>query len=193
MLAIYLASLIFGGVILGFSLVFGGGGDDFDSDTYVGSGTDIDADSEIEAYDAGHTGAADSVKFLSFRNITYFLTFFGLTGTLLHLIGSSIVVSLASAIGMGAFAYGFGYYLMRYLKRTESGQGLSIFKLKGKIAQSTMNITETKAGKIVVNTGSSIIDLKALAAGGHKISPGEKVLILDFENDTAIVVKSDFQ
>jgi len=147
MFELYLFCLILGGGLLGFSLLTGGdhstdihGSIDINADT--GHSLDLHSSDDITHIDI-HSGeitetnkleiskndSADSIKLLSFRNIVYFISFFGLTGITFSLLLFSFLITFFCSLSMGGFAAWFGYKLMKYLVKSESGQSINISEL----------------------------------------------------------------
>ena len=139
--------------------------------------------------------AADAVRFISFRNLTYFLTFFGLSGTVLDLVDVPSWITLGGSVLMGSFAAVFGYQLMKYLRGSESGDLGSIYELKGREAVVLLPAEKGKRTKISVTYGARTITLMAKLADiseAESINKGDKILIIDIgENNTCEIVKSD--
>ena len=117
---LYIGALVFGGVLLGSSILLGShddadvdGGDlDVDKDIDFDGDTDIDLDGDIGIF----------WIFRSLRFWTFFLAFFGLTGVLLDglgLIGSELV-TLGLAIGMGTLVGVGGAAAIRALMKDET-------------------------------------------------------------------------
>jgi hypothetical protein len=99
-MTIYLAALAFGGVLLIASLV--GGHGHADHDAGHADGHDGDHDHGADADSAAH--AALVLPFLSLRFWIFGLTFFGLTGAILHgfgLAGPLATAIIASVMGLG--------------------------------------------------------------------------------------------
>lgn len=201
MFIFYLACLIFGGILMAFSLFFGGESDhspEFHGELEM-AGADpelsLDADHEIEVHhDAGdsHSNASEGAKFISFRNIIFFLTFFGLTGTVFHFINISEIITFLASTAMGGFAWSFGYMFMSYLKKSESGQAVNTYNLKGKIAKVTLPVGKGHKGKILVEASGNLHQLQAVLseeATDEMITNNQKVLIIDIIDNTAICVK----
>jgi membrane protein implicated in regulation of membrane protease activity len=137
---------------------------------------------------------SEVAKFFSFRNIVYFTAFFGLTGTVLKITSIGEIITFLFSLGIGTFSAGFGYSLMRYLRNTESGESLNIFDLNGREAKVSIDISKSRKGKIVVESGGSSMELTAMLSDNateESIHKGEKVIIIEVNKETAIVVKSD--
>ena len=221
MLTFYLASLIFGGGLLAYGFIAGGesdsdhdfdadhdfdGGHDFDGDHDFDGGHDFDADHDVDSADA-HTdqlavsgnhnldpSAVESVKWLSFRNITYFMSFFGLTGSIFTLIEVGFIPTLLASSLMGVFAWVVGYKFFKYLKNTETGEVLNVNQLVGKIATSTMNIQPNKVGKILCEHSGSSSELLARFNDENESQPikkGDKVIIFSVQDGIPQIQKTD--
>lgn len=217
---LYLASLIFGGSLLAFSLIAGHDSDadahgdldahgDFDADHSLDGADSFDVDHSLDAggdaldpVDVSHDGAlehadgvADAVKLVSFRNIIYFLAFFGLTGTVLDLFAAPYYLAFGSSVGMGGFAAALGYQFMKYLKKTESGEMINIYNLKGHSAKVVVNVSKVRRGKICVEAGDQTHEILAKASSIAKkdvFERGEQVLIIEVKDTTAFVVQADY-
>lgn len=216
MFELYLFFLIFGGGLLGFSLLGGGDGGDSgdahlhldantDSGTDVGHSielthsadihTDIQSTSGADSHAIQHSDGADSVKFLSLRNGIYFSAFFGLTGTALELLAINFVFTLVSAISMGTFAAYFGYRLMKYLKSSESGEMMNIGNLEGRVAIVTLPIHKGRKGKIQINFKGQTEEIAAEIADASdrtEFKFREEVLIYEIRNNIAFVIEHEF-
>lgn len=165
-----------------------------------GDHVDLHADHEIAAHDDAqiqveHSDPAEFVKFFSFRNMIYFLAFFGLTGVAMELLDTAASFAFVSSILMGGFAWVFGYRFMKYLKSSESGQSVNVFNLRGKTAKVSLRIGRKKQGKIIVATGDNTLEMFAKisdASDYEEFKSGEDVLIIEVKNNLAYVVKADF-
>lgn len=192
MLALYLAALIFGGIFLGFSLFSDAEGDSSD----ISHHTDLSHDTgDIHHVDIpSHGLMAEAAQFFSFRNIIFFLTFFGLTGSMLTWLDINSIVALISSLGMGLFSAGFGYTFMRYIRNSDSGESISIKSLKGRVGKVVLPATKIKRGKVLMNTSSGTIELTALVSeisDDDEMKIGDEVLVIDFSDNVAIITKSD--
>jgi membrane protein implicated in regulation of membrane protease activity len=208
MFSIYIACLIIGGVLLLFSVIFGGDHSDvdadhsidvdhdvdMDTDTHLGAGESLEMDSDHDFQShVEEVASADAVKFISFRNIIFFMAFFGLTGTSMSILSITSLVTLFSAIGVGMFSAVLGFRFLKYLKENESGEAFDIYKLKGMNGTVTIPVSKERKGKISVNLGINTIDILAQAsdiAKKEKFAPGDEVLIIDVRNDHVYVVDS---
>jgi membrane protein implicated in regulation of membrane protease activity len=214
MFFLYLACLIFGGALLLVSLL--GGGDheshtDFHhslgsgghSDAYTALDTDTGDSIELQTGHGStgnitdvhsHSDAADAVKFISFRNIVYFLAFFGLTGTVMDFFPMPGFLTFLSSIGIGGIASEAGYQFMKYLKQSESGETINISDLKGRKAKVLVGMSKSRKGTIQVELGSSTLKLIARVSDVSEedaFKPGDEVLIIDSSNNLLYVVSND--
>ena len=260
MLTLYLACLVFGGVLLAISLFTGGDGDsdmdhsleahgDIGGDADIGAGDldahadfaadhsidlqgDADAPGEFAAEQAlelhadtaghlptdasldgdhpaiislqdGHAGGGDTptvhsaAEYLSFRNFVYTTTFFGLTGSALTWLSMPSAVTLGSSIGMGLFAGYVGHRFMRYLRSSESGEGLHVASLLGHPATVVLPPAKDHKGKIRVTvSGQRVLMLALLHPDADdeapELRPGQKVFIVAIDRDVAFVDRGDF-
>ncbi len=199
MFEIYLAFLVFGGLLLAGSLIFGS---ESHTDADVHSGVDLHISDthpvagethSIEHYAEGK-GVVEAIKFVSFRNFIYFSTFFGLTGTLLTLFEIALFLSLPLSILVGGISGYAGYRFMKYLKSSESGEIISMTDLVGRIAEVTLNVFNDKPGKVKIEFGGKFEEFIAILSEEsqkNEYLKGEKVLVIDIANNKLIV--TDFE
>lgn len=205
MLEFYIFCLILGGGLVTFSLFAGtDGGTDADSEFDASHqldaehSTDLNSSNSISHINSANTKlstahSAEMVKFFSIRNLTYFAAFFGLTGTILTLLASSATWTLFASLFAGGFSAFFSYRLMKYLKKSESGQSISLYNLIGSKGTVTIPIKKNSIGKINVIVQGQIIEIPAKlseTSESEEIKPKEEILIIDF-TDIAIVSKYD--
>ncbi len=208
MLIFYLACLLFGGILLGVSLLSGGG--DIDGTDALDSGHadlhsldthsdfDLTADASVDHIDMSHSEISkdiihptDAVKFLSFRNVIYFSTFYGLTGTILTLMAMPFIVTLASALGIGTLSWAAGHKLMSYLKDSESGEALNSSNFIGRSGKVTIPAKKDKIGKIIVKSNNEIHELMVKVSDtseSDSYDRGEEVFIIDYSNGIYFIV-----
>jgi len=178
MFYIYIASLIIGGGIISYSLMFG----DTDTDGFDSQHSDMDT--------SGPLG------FLSLRNVIFFLTFFGLTGSLLDFFDFFGFVAFFIALIVGIGAGYSNHKLYKYLIATESGDPTDLRDLIGKPARVKLPISKNRKGMLVLESGGRTIDIIAMideSSDSEKIEQGQEVLITNFDNNIAYVAaKNDF-
>jgi hypothetical protein len=189
LLAAYVGALILGGGLLAASAVLGGHGHDADHDV------DHDVDHDAAAHDVGdvHLGAADAIwlPVLSIRFWTFFLAFFGLTGSLLEafrklgLIGAppAVVAVLAAVVGLGA-----GYAIARILRSLKqeriSSEVLPETDYPGKAGEVLLDVAPGDPGMVRLDVKGVSIDVPALAADADlkAMRRGSKVIVLSYKD-----------
>lgn len=193
---LYLFSLVLGGVLLGASLLLGGG---------HGADADADASGELHAdHDAGAAGNATAdghdapggfesflVAFLSMRFWTFFLAFFGLTGVVLDgfgLVPSSIVAAILS-LGMGLGAGGGAVWLMRRVRADDSNSAATSKDYVGKTGRVLVGFGPGHTGKIRLEVRGSTIDLLAVPIDGERFASQEEAIVIEMDGTRAKVAK----
>lgn len=193
MSTLYLVTLLVGGLLIGVSLL--GGEMDADLDGGLDGVFDLDADADPGPLDGDTEGLGAAAQFLSFRDVVFFLAFFGLAGTLLGLVGVDEPLKAVAATASGVGAAAVTHRLMTYLKRNESGVPRTAGLLAGRRARVLVDVSRAGAGKIVLDTGEQTLQLLAVVApeaGRDRFQPGDEVTILQIDDGTARVVEDDF-
>lgn len=201
---IYLACLIFGGILVLFSLFTGGTAHDVDSVDvhhidfdHLDTSHHIEINKDISAKSISSSDISklyEIGKIFSFRNILYFITFFGLSGTLGDFFRFNNSTKLISSIIIGLFASIFGYSFMNYLKKSESGKTKEYTELIGSKGIVTLPFSKDRKGKILIETSGSTIEIIAKLSSISKIEEirkGDKILLIEFDDNIAIVDKYD--
>ncbi len=216
MLTIYLACLLFGGVLLAVVILFGGDHDlghdvGFDMHTDLDhGGFDLHTDMDVHGGVPGdlhtdfHThgesippgeGMAAAAQWFSFRNIIFFIAFFGLTGTVLTFVSPSAVIAGVGAVIMGFLASTLSHRVFQYLRQTESGAGLVESDLQGLRGQVVITTTRTTKGKITTVANEQTLQMIALTAeeaSKEEYHPGEIITIVRIESGLAYIAGEDF-
>ena len=186
MLSIYLSALVFGGILILFSIVLGGDSDksiEADKDFDFGD-ADVDADADA---DGSMHGDVDStwLPFLSMRFWTFGLASFGMTGSILQSIDEESVLTLPVSIVLGITIGWITAYIFNRLKKERvSGETNS----KTLVSEEALVILPIKAdamGKIRVNRGGENVDI--FARSTEYIDRGESVLVVHVQNGIAEV------
>lgn len=195
MTTLYLVTLLVGGLLIGVSLLGGEMAAHLDGDGLDGA-FDLDGlDGDVENLDGDTDGLVGAAQFLSFRDVVFFLAFFGLAGTLLGLVGVDEPLRAVAATASGVGAAAITHRLMNYLKRSESGAPRTAGLLTGRRARVLVDVSRAGAGKIVLDTGEQTVQLLAVVApeaGRDRFAPGDEVTILQIDDGTARVVEDDF-
>ena len=174
MLYLYAASLLFGGVMIGASLLFGG-------DHHSG-----------ETFHAHDMGAEGWLPFGSMRFWTFLFFAFGLTGGLFTLTDSlgempslivSAIVGLVTAAGATA--------ALKKLSNQQISSGVNQGDYIGVTARALLPMSGQKLGKIRVYLKGQAHDLQAVIVGDDEVQPKDEVMIVEVNDEVAKVVKSN--
>jgi hypothetical protein len=194
MLSLYLAGVLFGGVLIAGSLVGGhgdhGGGHGHDAGHDHGDQGDHGEDGDR----GGGRGLLGRLPLLSLRFWAFATAFFGLSGTALTLAGTigALTPLLAGGVGLGC-----GLVATRVL----GGLGRSTVGLLGdasthlgREAQVLLPIEPGKRGKIRLQIGGLSTDLVAemdVTAGPRPgLRPGDQAYIVGLRGNVAVVESS---
>ena len=174
MIYVYAAALLFGGVMIGASLLFGG-------DHHDG-----------EAFHAHDVGAEGWLPFASLRFWTFLFFVFGLTGGLFTLTGSmgewpalavSGVVALLTAAGATT--------ALKRLSHRQVSSGVKQEDYIGVTARALLPMSGQKLGKIRVYLKGQAHDLQAVIEGSDEVQPKDEVMIVEVNDEVAKVVKAN--
>ena len=199
---IYLATLIFGGVLLGTSILLGGHGDadadvDLDADLDVDLDADLDAAMDLDAdtgfskdFDIGDAGDAFFWPLKSVRFWTFFSAFFGLTGLALEGLGlMSTVPSFIAATVMGAGLGWTASSVIRRIARDDSGRGAEANDYVGKTARIIVPVTPGGVGKVRVQVRGQNVELLAVSDEVDALTSEDDVLVLELDGTRARVAR----
>jgi membrane protein implicated in regulation of membrane protease activity len=185
-LAVYVGSLLFGGLLIVASL-FGAGHDaDMHVDLHVGDGHGGQGDTD------GHdqTQASAWLTLFGLRFWSFGAAFFGLTGVILHAIGGPVVAAAAPFIAAGVgVAAGLGASTaFRALSRETVGQLRGAAALVGREGRLLLPVARGQRGKVrIAVPGSGDVDLVAESDDDGAIDAGAVVLIVEVRGNIAIV------
>jgi membrane protein implicated in regulation of membrane protease activity len=189
MLSIYLGSLLFGGVLLGASILGGHGdshGDGGDSgDAGHGDGHDAHHDGHH-----GHAHHLTQLPFFSLRFWAFALAFFGLSGAALTLTGG---IGLATPFLAGGVGLGCGYLSARVLQslaRSPIGLLGSADAHVGREAKVLLPVQKGTRGKVRLSIGGMSTDLVAETEAEGALAPGDTALVVGIRGTVALVERS---
>jgi membrane protein implicated in regulation of membrane protease activity len=191
MLTLYLVCLVLGGLLIAVS-IFGGG--DADVDVDVTADTDVDVEADVDA-EGGGQGVSAAARFLSMRNLVFFMAFFGLTGTLLTLLQAHHLATLAASIGLGAVAAYAVQRLMDYLRASQSGALPGASALAGAEARVVVGLAGTRPGKVDVVAGDRTYQFVARmheGAGVDHVEVGDTVVVVRIQDGIALVADKSY-
>jgi membrane protein implicated in regulation of membrane protease activity len=176
-LAFYLGCLAFGGLFLAATIV-GGHGDGADHGG---------ADHQI--HDAH--GPSQWLPLLSIRFWTFFVAFFGLTGSALTALGglaAALVPALAAGAGLGA-----GVVASRFLGGL-AGRPLGLVASSaahvGREGVLLLPVSRGQRGKIRLTIGGASTDLVAETEGGETLAAGTEAMVVEMRGAVAVVEPS---
>lgn len=212
MTSLYLASLAFGGLLIGVSVLMGGGEVDgdhdlgldgdhdlgLDGDHDLGFDGDVDVDVDGDAHVGGalaHAGeavgadAAIWMPFLSLRFWTFATAAFGMIGLPLSLLMSSAVATAAFA-GVGGITIGWGAaWSFRYLAQKPVSGETTTLRYVGQEAKVVLPIRPGAQGTIALQTYQGRLDLTAVSNDGRSLDVGDTVLIASMSGGVANVTR----
>ena len=185
---LYLAALIFGGVLLGSSVLLGGHDDaDFDADT------DFDSEAEV-AHEHGVGGDFLLWPLRSLRFWTFFLASFGLTGILLHGFGIAGTIgaigALIASLAVGSVSGLAAATIIRRLIHDESGRAASSQDYIGKSAKVLVPVRAQSVGKIRVRVKGQQVDLLAVT-DEDDLTSDDEVIVIEMEGTRARIARLD--
>jgi membrane protein implicated in regulation of membrane protease activity len=175
MLTLYLAALVVGGALLGFSLLGGHGHD---------VGHDVD-------HGGGHEGSAIAAALASVRFWTYLLAFGGACGVLLRTLAHT-PEPLGGLLSLGAGA-GAGLLAQTLIARATSGGDvgtLSERDLVGRLAQVLVPFAKPQTGKVRVQLRDNLVDVLAVTDEEGELDAKQEVVILEMRDGCALVSRS---
>lgn len=205
MLAVYLFCLLAGGALVAASAIFGGKDADLGShDGDLGghdASADADADADMDAggdVEAGHdvthgdaTHVAGWLPFLSLQFWTFALAFFGLTGTILTLLGlASSIPTLIAALVLGLGSGTAVSTVIRRLRTQTVSSGMSVGDFAGRSGVVRLPLKAGSTGKIRLSAKGALIDLIAVTDEKEEIAAGEEVLVTEMQDGRAVVVRA---
>lgn len=198
MLVLYVVALGIGGTLLAASLLLGGEHGDHDHD--VDFDTDVDADASADGdadHDVDAAGAIDVVMsffpFLSLRFWTFFLAFFGLTGSTIELM--SLQGPVIGGVVSGVIGYFAGMTIvmtMRRLKKSQSDSSVGETDYIGATGVAMLPIARGKTGKIRLELKGRSVELIADTEEDVRFEIKDAVMVYGLTEDgRAIVTKPE--
>jgi len=207
LLGIYVGCLIVGGGLVMASFFTDHDSDhDFDADTDCDAGFDMDVEADVDA-DADITPSADTdatasvdagealwLPLLSLRFWLFFIFFFGLIGTILHvgkLAGPGWGTGLGIALGCG-FVFGYaGSRIVQTLRKEKVSSAVDPHRdYVGKSGEVLLDIGPTDEGHVRLDAKGSSVDLPAVA-DGEALTRGTRIIVLGYEEGKLRVAKYD--
>lgn len=187
--SVFWFALVLGGGLLVISLlggVFEGMDMELDADLDADLGADMGTDVDTHGHGAGHS----VVEAFSVRNLTYFLFGFGATGVLLGWTGVGLPLTLAASGGVGVIAAALSAVAFRWLRTTDSGEGLPDESFEGTTGRVLLPMREGAPGLVVVRRGKREYELHAepLEPGAPGADEWSQVIVVEMKDGTARVM-----
>ena len=184
MIAVYVGSLLFGGVLIAASFLGAG----HDSDVHAG-------DTGHGHGDGGHdqNTASALLSLLGLRFWSFGSAFFGLTGVVLHLIGGPVLAAATPLIAGGVgVAAGLGASTtFRALSRETIGQVRGASALVGREGRLLLPVARAQRGKVRMPVpGGGHVDLVAESDEDDALDVGSEVLIVEVRGNVAVVERA---
>jgi len=190
-LAVYVGSLLFGGLLIAASF-FGAG---HDADVHVGDGGGGDAGHGHGQGNDGHEQSTASALLSLFgvRFWSFGTAFFGLTGVILHLVGGPALAAAAPFIAGGVgVAAGLGASTtFRALARDTIGEVRGAAALVGREGRLLLPVARAQRGKVrMAVPGGGHVDLLAESDDDDALDAGADVLVVEVRGNVAIVERA---
>lgn len=202
MLGLYLAALLFGGILIGSSLLLGGhdGGDadhDHDHDHDVGD-HDHDVDHDVDAdHDHEPNAVAEMLKadpgskiwlpFLSMRFWTFFTAVLGATGVPLTLFGVSDLVTALVAFPFALLVGTIAAWFFLQIRSDRVTADTSLMRFVGQEARVVIPVRPGDVGKIAVQSMAGRVEMPAKSGDGKVLDAGTTVLVAHVQDGVADV------
>jgi membrane protein implicated in regulation of membrane protease activity len=187
MLGLYLASLLFGGILIGASLFLGGKDADTGGHPHAVEKPHFDKEAVTDALKSGG-GEKIWFLFLSMRFWTFFTASFGLTGLLLELLVSLSPASIGAIALLNGLSIGLATaWMFKRLKTDQVSGDIGLTRLVGQEARVVVPIRPGDVGKIVVSTLGGSIELLARTSDERAIDSGATVLVAHVQGGIAEV------
>ncbi len=186
---VYFYSAVIGGTILGLQtllIVFAGGDGDGHVDVHDG-----DVGDHADGADH-HDSPADSfLKYLSFKTVVAFATFFGLTGLACGRAELSSEYTLLASIGAGTGALVVVGYIMQALAGLHSEGNLDLKNSVGSVGTVYLKIpgSSTGQGKVTVTFQGRTSEVKAITRGSE-LATGSKVKVVALSGADTLEVQA---
>lgn len=196
MLGVYLFATVVGGGLLLLSLLGGGDGHgDVDAQADVDAHVDAGGADHDAGVDADHPGVTQLVLgFFRPRNFVFGTAAFGLTGSVLTLVGAHPAFTLLAAAGLGVGFFFLSHGVFALLRRSEAAIApVSDTQLLGERARVTLDLQPGQPGRIACLLGGREVHLVArLGPQAEAAVPaGATVIVTQVVDGTAEVLPPD--
>jgi membrane protein implicated in regulation of membrane protease activity len=192
MLTVYLVALAIGGTLLVASMLMGAGGGavgevDADADHGADPGADPGADN---AHDADLGAVLAWLPIASLRFWTFFVAFFGLTGTLL-----TVLEVLGSKVAVGVIAGAVGWVtgtavvrVLRALRARQTDSTVGEADYVGCVATVMVPVAKGKPGKVRFEVKGRQLEMLAETEDAETYAIRQKVMVYAVADDGQVLV-----
>jgi hypothetical protein len=190
LLTLYWIALLVGGFFVGLSL-FGGDADSGDADFDVDVDAEADFDLDSDAGDLASGGGFSASDLISLRAILLLVAAFGLTGVLLHYLGTAEPLAAILAAATGLVVSAGGTYGIKTIGQAHVSADTGVEALLiGRTARVVVPFGVDDRGAIIVTTGAGHHRVRAASLGGmDTFAPGDEVVVIQVEDGIARVVR----
>lgn len=158
------------------------------------AGFGADHGGDLDMHSDGHhlDGDTDiSFKLLSVQGLTAFFMMFGLVGLTLLKADTPTIVTILGGVAAGAFTVWVLSIIFSRMQLLQSDGTINIKNAIGAHGSVYLNIQPGGSGQVQVPVQGALKIFDAVSKDGHKISTGEKIIVVDVaDNNTLIVEKS---
>lgn len=175
MLQMFLVALIVGAGLLLFSLLASGDGGKPEIDGHA----DLDADAHADHDSGGDAGALAWLPLASLRFWTFFMAFFGATGTALTFIEPDLAAwaRVAIAVAMGYVCGAAAVSVFRYMHQSQTTSNLAVDDYIGETAVVRVSVARGKTGKVRLDLKGRTLELLAETEEERPFAVKERAMI----------------
>lgn len=145
--------------------------------------------------DGGSDGGIAALMFrlLPLSTIAFALATFGVCGLVLGLAGTDDGVTFVSSAGAAAAAGALNTTVFSYLRRSESGSGVSDRQLAGSVGRVVLPVAGERRGRVAVSVGGQQVYLSAqtMPDAPAELEVGAPVLVVEVHDGVASVTRLD--
>lgn len=189
MMMVYLIALIVGGALVGLSLLTG-------ADSHLDGGAGLHASTGAEGSGPGggdHPGPLDLLQgwlpLTSLRFWTFAAAFFGLTGTVLTMIGRWAAAPVAvAAVAVGTLTGVAVTVALRRLQRDGSDSSVGERDMVGATGRVIVPVAAGRTGKVRLHLKERTVDLLAETEEPVELAEGEAAMVVVVRGDGHVVV-----
>jgi membrane protein implicated in regulation of membrane protease activity len=146
-------------------------------------------DADADGFGGGDADSPFSIIPLS--TLAFIMTFFGLTGLLSDIGGSSALFGFVLAVIVGVVAGGLNSAAFSWLRRNSTSSEVMDSELEGQIARVALPVSEKHRGKIVLEIAGAREQMTAAPADASTIDIGKPVVVVRVEGGVAYVAPLD--